>query len=82
MITKKWGEIRSISAGHILLTLAAKVAIKPLVHALGDEVQPFQTGTAIKVVCEASAHAARIYLNEPVRTVILGIIIDNSSNCL
>ena len=82
-LNKKGGGIRPIAVGNTIRRLAAKVGLRPLTEALGEELRPVQLGFGTPGGCEAAVHATRRYLKcTRERRVILKLDMRNAFNTI
>ena len=80
-LTKKDGEVRPIAVGCTLRRLAAKLAGRCVMDAMGELLAPRQLGYGTKLGCEAAVHATRLYLsNLQPGQVILKLDFQNAFN--
>ena len=79
---KEFG-IRPIAVGSTIRRLTIKIASRPVIQALGEELRPLQLGVAISGGYEAVMHAARRYVRDcRHRRVLLKIDMHNAFNSL
>ena len=82
-LTKKDGGVRPIAVGCTLRRLAAKLAGRCVMDAMGELWPHANVGYGTKLGCEAAVHATRLYLsNLQPGQVILKLDFQNAFNCI